>query len=259
MYLYLYLYLVLLIMNKKDIYIIRKILMLSFPILLGYIPLGMTFGILANKIQIGLPLTAAMSFLCFTGAGQFMLLSLLAAGTNFVEIFIISYLVNLRHSFYIISLWNDISNLKVRYFCASILTDEIFAVLNKLAVENQKNSNSNKNSQKNSGNQKMREKLYFGIAFLAWSYWITFSVVGYLCGAFLNIDLSGLEFCLTSLFVAIAIEMFSHHKNFLVLSVAILIGVLSVIFIPKQFILVSAILLALLFLYVCQNKLEKSN
>ena len=54
-------------------------------------------------------------------------------------------------------------------------------------------------------------------------------------------------------------EMFSHHKNFLVLSVAILIGVLSVIFIPKQFILVSAILLALLFLYVCQNKLEKSN
>ena len=236
-------------MNKKNIYIIRKILMLSFPILLGYIPLGMTFGILANKIQIGLPLTAAMSFLCFTGAGQFMLLSLLAVGTNFVEIFIISYLVNLRHSFYIVSLWNDISNLKVRYFCASILTDEIFAVLNKLAVENQKNS----------VNQKMREKLYFGIAFLAWSYWITFSVVGYLCGAFLNIDLSGLEFCLTALFVAIAIEMFSHHKNFLVLSVAILIGVLSVIFIPKQFILVSAILLALLFLYVCQNKLEKSN
>ena len=47
-------------MNKKNIYIIRKILMLSFPILLGYIPLGMTFGILANKIQIGLPLTAAM-------------------------------------------------------------------------------------------------------------------------------------------------------------------------------------------------------
>ena len=94
-------------MNKKNIYIIRKILMLSFPILLGYIPLGMTFGILANKIQIGLPLTAAMSFLCFTGAGQFMLLSLLAVGTNFVEIFIISYLVNLRHSFYIISLWKD--------------------------------------------------------------------------------------------------------------------------------------------------------
>ena len=60
LYLYLYLYLVLLIMNKKNIYIIRKILMLSFPILLGYIPLGMTFGILSNKIQIGLPLTAAM-------------------------------------------------------------------------------------------------------------------------------------------------------------------------------------------------------
>ena len=37
--------------KKKNIYIIRKILMLSFPILLGYIPLGMTFGILANKIQ----------------------------------------------------------------------------------------------------------------------------------------------------------------------------------------------------------------
>lgn len=234
-------------MNKKDIYIFRKILVLSFPILLGYIPLGITFGILANKIAIGLPLTAIMSVLCFAGAGQFMLLSLLAAGTNLVEIFIVSYLVNLRHSFYIISLWKDFSGLKIRYYCASILTDEVFAVLNKLSVENQKNSIRK--------NKKMQEKVYLGVAILAWSYWIISSILGYLCGEFLPINLSGLEFCLTSLFVAIAMEMFSNHKNLLVLSTAILIGVLSVIFIPKQFILVSAILLALLFLYIFKGKI----
>ena len=73
---------------------------------MGFFPLGVAFGMLAKSMGVSAFIAMALSMLGYGGAAQFMMLSLFSVGTSYVEVFIVSYLVNLRHTFYGISLLN---------------------------------------------------------------------------------------------------------------------------------------------------------
>ena len=88
---------------------------------MGFFPLGVAFGILAKSMGISAFIAVALSMLGYGGAAQFMMLSLFSVGTSYVEVFIVSYLVNLRHTFYGISLLKEL-NLKNR-FCSYKFND----------------------------------------------------------------------------------------------------------------------------------------
>lgn len=69
----------------------------AWPICLGYIPIGLAFGVLAQKaglspLQIGL-----MSLFVFAGSAQFIAVSMLAAGAAWSAIVVTTFTVNLRH------------------------------------------------------------------------------------------------------------------------------------------------------------------
>ena len=69
----------------------------GWPICLGYLPIGMAFGVLAQKagltpLQIGL-----MSILVFAGSSQFIAVSMLAGGASAPAIVATTFVVNLRH------------------------------------------------------------------------------------------------------------------------------------------------------------------
>ena len=69
----------------------------GWPICLGYLPIGMAFGVLAQKagftpIQIGL-----MSIMVFAGSAQFIAVSMLSAGASAAAIIATTFVVNLRH------------------------------------------------------------------------------------------------------------------------------------------------------------------
>jgi len=69
----------------------------GWPICLGYLPIGMAFGVLAQKagltpLQIGL-----MSILVFAGSSQFIAVSMLTAGASAPAIITTTFVVNLRH------------------------------------------------------------------------------------------------------------------------------------------------------------------
>ncbi len=69
----------------------------AWPICLGYLPIGLAFGVLAQKaglspLQIGL-----MSVFVFAGSSQFIAVSMLAAGASFLSIVATTFVVNLRH------------------------------------------------------------------------------------------------------------------------------------------------------------------
>jgi len=69
----------------------------GWPICLGYLPIGMAFGVLAQKagltpLQIGL-----MSILVFAGSAQFIAVAMLSAGASAVAIVTTTFVVNLRH------------------------------------------------------------------------------------------------------------------------------------------------------------------
>ena len=105
---------------------------LSIPIFMGYFPLGVAFGILAKSMGVSAFIAIALSTLAYGGAAQFMMLSLFSAGTGLLEVFIVSYLVNLRHTFYGLALLKEYKDLKFRLFNIATLTDETFAIFKAL-------------------------------------------------------------------------------------------------------------------------------
>jgi len=102
----------------------------AWPICLGYIPIGLAFGVLAGKAglmpwEIGL-----MSVVVFAGSSQFIAVSLLSAGTSPVQIVLTTFAINLRHLLMSSALavyLNKISGKRLCLFAYGV-TDESFAV-----------------------------------------------------------------------------------------------------------------------------------
>ena len=57
------------------------------------------------------------------------------------------------------------------------------------------------------------KKYYFAIALLDHSYWILGSIIGAVAGALLPIDITGIDFAMTALFVVIAVDQWKAYKN----------------------------------------------
>lgn len=70
---------------------------LAVPVVLGYLPVGFAFGVLAVKAGLT-PLAAVlMSYFVYAGSGQLIAVGLLAAGTGSANIILTTFVVNLRH------------------------------------------------------------------------------------------------------------------------------------------------------------------
>lgn len=70
---------------------------LALPIVLGYLPVGFAFGVLAVKAGMT-PLTVVlMSFFVFAGSGQLIAVGLMASGSGGAGIVLTTFIVNLRH------------------------------------------------------------------------------------------------------------------------------------------------------------------
>jgi 4-azaleucine resistance transporter AzlC len=77
--------------------VLRRGLLVAWPICLGYVPIGMALGVLAQKV--GLPPLAVgfMSLVVFAGSSQFIAVSMLGSGMPALTIVLTTFVVNLRH------------------------------------------------------------------------------------------------------------------------------------------------------------------
>ena len=102
----------------------------ELPILLGVLPFGMIYGVLA--LQAGLPpaLALAMSSIVFAGSSQFIGTQLMAQGAGGFVIIATTFVVNLRHALYSASVAPFIKHVPLRWkvLLAYLLTDEAYAV-----------------------------------------------------------------------------------------------------------------------------------
>jgi 4-azaleucine resistance transporter AzlC len=99
------------------------------PLVIGAIPFGILFGVLA--LTAGLPWWAAqgMSAFVFAGSSQFIAVGLIAQGTAFPFIVLTTFIVNLRHALYGASVANYLRELPQgwRALLAFGMTDESYA------------------------------------------------------------------------------------------------------------------------------------
>lgn len=102
----------------------------AWPICLGYIPIGLAFGVLAQKAGLTTLEIGLMSVLVFAGSSQFIAVSMLAAGASLFSIVATTFIVNLRHFLMSSALAVYLKNTdrkKLSFFAYGV-TDESFAV-----------------------------------------------------------------------------------------------------------------------------------
>lgn len=100
------------------------------PLVVGAIPFGIIFGTLAASSGLSFAGTLAMSAFVFAGSSQFIAIGLVAAGTILPLIIATTFVVNLRHLLYSVSIIPHVRPLSQvwKFWLGFWLTDEAFAI-----------------------------------------------------------------------------------------------------------------------------------
>lgn len=173
----------------------RWALTTSIPVFMGYIPLGVVFGFLF--VQAGGPWYWApiSSLLIYGGAVQYMMIPMLAENMPISAIAFATFVVNLRHVFYGLSLIDIVPKKGFsKWVLAFLLTDETYSILTTLPKDTS-----------------MMKRL--SLAFFNYCWWILGSLVGALIGVSFKIELAGFDFVLTSLFAMLLCEQWRQRKS----------------------------------------------
>ena len=102
----------------------------ELPLLVGVMPFGMIYGVLALDAGLGPFTSQAMSSVLFAGSAQLVFTQLVRASAPALVIVATIFVVNLRHALYSASVAPYVSHLPLRWrlALAYLLTDEAYAV-----------------------------------------------------------------------------------------------------------------------------------
>lgn len=102
----------------------------AIPLVVGYVPLSMTFGMISSEEGLDLFQILTMTMFIYSGASQFMMVSLLSAGVGVLEMTFTTLLMNLRMflmaTSFVNSFKGDLGMLKP--YISLTITDETFSV-----------------------------------------------------------------------------------------------------------------------------------
>src|SRR5699024_2561738 len=83
--------------KHQSIHMLKQGISAGVPIMLGYLPIAITYGVLANQTGLTLLEITMMSVFVFAGASQFMAVNMIAVGAGIMEIVMATFVLNFRH------------------------------------------------------------------------------------------------------------------------------------------------------------------
>jgi len=183
------------------------------PIVLGYIPIGFAFGVLAQKAGISPLNTLLMSILVYAGSSQLIAIGLFAAGVPALSVILTTFVVNLRHTLMsaavspLLGRWRKV---ELAAF-AHQLTDETFAIHSARLL---------------TSSDPLNKAEVFGINVTAQAAWIFGTWLGTVVGQLItDVKPFALDYALPAMFVALLVLQIKDRVQ---IAVALLTGVLAV-------------------------------
>lgn len=109
---------------------IKRGVLAGIPIMLGYLPIAIAYGVLARQTGLSLAELTLMSVLVFAGASQFMGVNMIGVGAGAIEIVVATFVLNFRHFIMSMSFMNQLKDIRLNWKIPLSLglTDETFAV-----------------------------------------------------------------------------------------------------------------------------------
>ncbi|MBU1174801.1 MAG: AzlC family ABC transporter permease [Alphaproteobacteria bacterium] len=190
---------------------------MSIPVVLGYFPIAVAFGVAATRAGLSPAEAVMFSVVIFAGAAQFLALTLVTSGAPLVLTAVTLIVMNLRHVIYgpvLLEKAGRHAGARHAWAWAWCLTDEVFATTLGALMRGRRFS----------------ERLVGGIGLGAYLAWIAGTAVGVLAGesafeAWPVLD-AALGFMLPSLFLALLLS-FLDKTQLLTVAAAALATVLG--------------------------------
>ena len=174
----------------------------SVPVALGYFPIAFSFGVAAAQAGFSLVEATAFSLIIYSGAAQFLAVTLLAGGAPLLVSAFTLIVMGVRHLAYGPALMRAAGGSQTRraWVWAFGLTDEVFgAALGELAR-----------------GRRFSEPFMLGLGLGAYASWVSGTVAGALVGGgalagFPAVE-AGLGFMLPALFLALLLSILSRAQ-----------------------------------------------
>ncbi len=200
----------------------------TLPILTGFLPIGLAYGILMAKAGYGFLWTGFVSITVLAGSLQFLMLTFFAGGVPMITMIVMALLLNSRHIFYGLPFIEKFKKYGPwKYWMIYTLADENFSLL--CAAKPQAGTD-----------EKTVNILSSSMVVF---YWVLFSMLGGLAGQWIPFDTAGLDFALTALFVVILLDQMRGAGSLLPAGIAVISSVFCIlVFGADQFILPSLVL-----------------
>ena len=216
----------------------------TIPVFTGYLFIGIAFGVMYAEKGYSFLWAILMSALVYAGSAQYLAINFFVPGISFLQVFFLTFMVNVRHVFYGISLIERFNRFgKSRWYMIFGLTDETYSLICTTKIPE----------------DVKEEKFLLAIALLNQLYWVLGSAIGGIVGSVLPINSEGIDFAMTALFVVIFVEQWMEKKNRIPAILGVVLTIISLqIFGTESFVL-PAMLAIVLALFVGRKKLEEED
>ncbi|MFC4403152.1 AzlC family ABC transporter permease [Gracilibacillus xinjiangensis] len=186
---------------------IRDGFIAGFPIIVGYLPVALAYGVLAKQSGMTLAELTGMSLFVYAGAAQFMGANMIGLGVSAAEIIVATFVLNFRHFIMSLSFIHQIKEYTMRWkFPLALgLTDETFSVssIYKKQVDN-----------------KYGYYFYGTIMVTSYTSWVFGSLLGGLLGDIIPAVLSqSMGVALYAMFIGLLIPSIKKYRRIAIISI----------------------------------------
>ncbi len=187
---------------NSNVSVIRKSFRCAFPhtipIFAGFLFLGMTYGIYMQVSGFSFWYPCLMSLTIFAGSVEFITVNLLLGAFNPLQALALTLMINARHLFYGISMLDRYKGTgwKKPYLIFG-MCDESFSINYTADIPADVD----------------RGWFMFFVTFLNHLYWFSGATLGSIFGSLIHLNMEGLDFVMTAMFVVIFLEQWLKEKR----------------------------------------------
>lgn len=215
----------------------------SIPVLFGYVTLGLGYGLYMHNLGFSFWYPTLMALTIYGGSVEFVIANMLVQHFNPLNVLLITLVVGFRQSFYALSMLKQYRHAGWRKWLLIFgLTDETF-VLNYYTKVPEGMS---------------QVKVDTWITLLDWGYWVLGAFLGGFLGSIFQLQIKGLDFVMTALFIVLALDQFLKEDSHVSSVSGILITIISLLFVGKTwFLVVTLILLVIEYYWLTKRRIKE--
>lgn len=178
----------------------RAALPVTLPVLGAYFFLGFSYGIYMTSLGFAPWVPFVLALVIYGGSLEFIMGGFLVSSFAPISVFLVSLMVQGRHVFYGLAMLDRFKGMGWKKpYAIYALTDETFAVTYTRRAPEGVNSS----------------WYQFWVSILDHSYWVFSALLGALVGSRLPFDLTGIDFVMTAMFIAIFLDQaFKETKHY---------------------------------------------